>query len=100
MKAVGIHAGEKGAIVLTTKKTKHANRPGANKNEIAFAGNKSGPKIYKGIVNYTAKQGYRPDLRREAVARASTLRQISRPKKGMAEKKLRGSKAKKAADSE
>lgn len=118
IQAVGIRSGEKGEIVLATKKTKHHNRPAANKNEVTFAGNKSGPKsvppkpghlrfteirlhrIYKGIVNYTARQGYRADLRREAVARASALRQSSQPKKDIPEKKLRGSKAKKASDSE
>ena len=57
-------------------------------------------RIYKGIVNYTAKQGYRADLRQESVARASALLQSYRPKKDIPEKKLRGSKAKKAAEKE
>lgn len=57
-------------------------------------------RIYKGIVNYTAKQGYRADLRQEAVARASAVRQSQRAKKEIPEKKLRGSKAKKAAEKE
>ncbi|MCJ1481593.1 hypothetical protein MMC06_001752 [Schaereria dolodes] len=99
-KAVGIHPAEKGGITLITKKTKHHNRPAANKNEVTFAGNTSGPKVYKAIVNYTAKQGYRADLRQEAVARASALIQSNRPKKDIPEKKLRGSKAYKAADKE
>lgn len=53
-------------------------------------------RIYKGIVNYTAKQGYRADLRQEAVARASAVRQSRRPKKETPEKKLRGAKARAA----
>lgn len=57
-------------------------------------------RVYKGIVNHTAKQGYRADLRQEAVARASAIRQSSQPKKEAAEKKVRGSKAKKAAEKE
>ena len=57
-------------------------------------------RLYKGIVNYTAKQGYRADLRQEAVARASAIRQLHRPKKDVPEKKLRGSKARKAAEKE
>lgn len=57
-------------------------------------------RVYKGIVNYTAKQGYRADLRQEAVARASAIRQSSQPKKDVPEKKVRGSKAKKAAEKE
>ena len=55
-------------------------------------------RVYKGIVNYTAKQGYRADLRQEAVARASAIRQSQRPKKEDPEPKLRGSKAKKAEE--
>ncbi|CAF9913753.1 MAG: hypothetical protein ALECFALPRED_009026 [Alectoria fallacina] len=97
-KAVGIHAAEKGGVSLTTKKTKHLNRPAANKNEVSWSGQKSGPKIYRGIVNYTAKQGYRADLRQEAVARASAIRQSQKPKKEDPESKLRGSKAKKAEE--
>ncbi|MCJ1240260.1 hypothetical protein MMC14_008260 [Varicellaria rhodocarpa] len=57
-------------------------------------------RIYKAIVNYTAKQGYRADLRREAVARASALRQASQPKKDFPEKKVRGEKAKKVVENE
>ena len=57
-------------------------------------------RTYKGIVNYTAKQGYRADLRQEAVARASAIRQSQRPKKESPEKKVRGARAKKAAEGE
>lgn len=117
-KAVGIHLSKNEGIVLITKKTKHRNRPASNKNEVLWSSNKSGPKsvfhldllltllhllslfnrIYKGIANYTAKQGYRADLRQEAIARASTIRQSQRPKKDAREKKVRGAKAKDAAD--
>lgn len=97
-KAVGIHLSKNGGIALITKKTKHQNRPASNKNEVLWSSNRSGPKIYKGIANYTAKQGYRADLRQEAVARASTIRQSQRPKKDGREKKVRGAKAKDAAD--
>ncbi|KAL8674616.1 MAG: hypothetical protein Q9168_000991 [Polycauliona sp. 1 TL-2023] len=82
---------------MITKKTKHQNRPAANRHEVAFAGNKSGPKVYKGIVNHTAKQNYRADLRQEAVARASAIKESSRPKKEAPQKKVRGAKARKAA---
>ena len=57
-------------------------------------------RIYKGVVNYTAKQGYRADLRQEAVARASAIKQSQQPKKEAFEKKPRGAKARKAADGE
>lgn len=57
-------------------------------------------RIYKGVVNYTAKQGYRADLRQEVVARASAVKQSQRPQKESPEKKRRGAKAKKAAEGE
>lgn len=113
-----MHPAEKGGITLITKRTKHQNRPAANKHEVTWAGNKSGPKsvrhgdmeartvaefpqpsrIYKGIVNYTAKQNYRADLRQEAVARASAIRLSNQSKKETPEKKLRGAKAKAATE--
>ena len=103
---------------MITKKIKHRNRPESNKNEVSWNSNKSGPKsvfradlflislhllsltnrIYKGVANYTAKQGYRADLRQEAVARASNIRQSQRPKKDAREKKVRGAKAKEGLD--
>jgi len=54
-------------------------------------------RTYLGIVNNTVKSGYRSDLRGEAVARASAICHSQRPVKEYPEKKLRGSKAKKAA---
>lgn len=57
-------------------------------------------RIYKGIANNTAKNGYRADLREEAVARASAIRQSQRPKKDTPPAKVRGAKAKKAAEKE
>ncbi|KAL9602129.1 MAG: hypothetical protein Q9179_002637 [Wetmoreana sp. 5 TL-2023] len=99
-KAIGVHSAEKGGVTLITKRTKNQNRPAANKLEVTWPGNKSGPKMYRGIVNYTAKQNYRADLRQEAVGRASAIRQSHRPKKETPEKKLRGVKAKAAAEKE
>ena len=52
---------------------------------------------FRSIVTSTAKRGYRADLRADAVARASALRQAQRAKKDAPTPKLRGSKAKKAA---
>ena len=48
-------------------------------------------------MNQTTKQGYRPDLRQEAVARASAIRLSQRAKKDLPEKKARGKKAKNAS---
>ncbi|KAI4200655.1 MAG: hypothetical protein LQ350_003796 [Teloschistes chrysophthalmus] len=109
-KAVGIQPAEKGGVTLITKKKKHQNRPSANKLAVTWPSSKAGPKlvvipvgskeVYKGIVNYTAKQNYRADLRQEAVARASAIRQAAREKKDKPEKKARGAKAKAAAEKE
>ena len=55
-------------------------------------------RIYKAIANYTAKQGYRADLRQEAIARASAIKQSQRPKKEDPPPKVRGSKAKKTEE--
>ncbi|MCJ1345697.1 hypothetical protein MMC31_003906, partial [Peltigera leucophlebia] len=95
--AVGVQPAKNGGITLTTKKANGSNRPSSNKNEVTWGANKSGPKIYKGIANYTAKQSYRADLREAAVARASAIRLSQRPKKDLPDKKPRGLKAKAAA---
>lgn len=42
--AVGVQPSEKGGVSLVTKKTKHLNRPAANKHEVTWSGQKSGPK--------------------------------------------------------
>ncbi|KAL8660393.1 MAG: hypothetical protein Q9202_006594 [Teloschistes flavicans] len=99
-KAVGVQPAEKGGVTLITKRKKHQNRPLANKHVVTWPSSRPGPKIYKGIVNYTAKQNYRADLRQEAVARASAIRQAARDKKGKPEKKARGAKAKGVAEKE
>lgn len=57
-------------------------------------------RTYKNVVNYTAKSGYRGDLRQAAVARASAIRKSQRPTKAEPEKKLRGNAAKRAAAQE
>ena len=55
-------------------------------------------RIYKGIVNQTAKNGYRPDLRQAAVGRASAIKQSQRTKKEDPKSKTRGAKARKEAE--
>jgi large subunit ribosomal protein L28e len=50
-------------------------------------------------VGSTAKKGYRPDLRRDAVARASAVKLSQREKKETPAPKLRGAKARKAEES-
>ena len=56
--------------------------------------NTSGCRIYGGISAFTAKNSYRPDLRGDAITRASAIRLSQKPKKETPEKKPRGAKAK------
>ncbi len=57
------------------------------------------PRSYKAVANQAAKSGYRGDLRSAAVERVSAIRRTQLPVKPEAEPKLRGNKAKKAAES-
>lgn len=56
-------------------------------------------RAYKAVAAQAAKRGYRPDLLDAAVQRASAIRRSQRPVKADPETKLRGSKARKAAES-
>lgn len=55
-------------------------------------------RIYKGVADKTAQNNYRADLREEAVARVSAIRRSQKPKKETPPQKLRGSKARQAAE--
>jgi len=74
-------------------------KPAKNLTTTSFASNTPSRKIYKSVVNSTAKKGYRSDLRAAAVARASAVKLSQQDKK---ERKTgsapRGVKAKKAAE--
>lgn len=54
---------------------------------------------YKAVANQTARAGYRADLRSHAVERVSAIRRTQGTPKADYEVKLRGNKAKKAAES-
>ncbi|KAF4468658.1 ribosomal l28e [Fusarium albosuccineum] len=112
-KAVGISAGEKGAVVVTSKKAQ-PNKPAENLTKTSYSGAKANRKwclertplnsdlflanrTYQAVANQTAKNGYRPDLRSAAVERASAVKRSHKPVKPEPEQKLRGNKAKKAA---
>jgi large subunit ribosomal protein L28e len=94
-KAVGVVATEKGVTVIS-KKAGTADKPAQNlvKNNHS----KSSRKTYKTVANQTAKNGYRADLRSAAVERVSAIRRTQKPVKPEPEVKLRGNKAKKAAE--
>lgn len=53
-------------------------------------------RIYKGVADKTAQNGYRADLREEAVARVSAIRRSQQPKKDTPASKPRGVKARQA----
>lgn len=55
-------------------------------------------RIYKGVADKTAQNGYRADLREEAVARVSAIRRSQQPKKDTPASKVRGVKARQAAE--
>jgi len=67
----------------------------------SFSASTPSRKLYRSVVNSTAKKGYRSDLRAEAVARASAVRLSQKDKKvRAAPTKLRGAKARKAKEAQ
>ncbi|KGO37583.1 Ribosomal protein L28e [Penicillium expansum] len=98
-KAVGVQATENG-VAVTTKKPSNPQQPGQNLVTVTYGPSTSTRKIYKGVADKTAKNSYRADLREEAVARVSAVRRSQLPKKDAPAQKLRGSKARKAEESE
>ncbi|BDD56488.1 hypothetical protein MPDQ_006424 [Monascus purpureus] len=99
-KAIGVQPTENGGVAVTTKKASNKQQPAKNTVTVTWGPNSSTRKIYKGVADKTAKNGYRADLREDAVARVSAIRQSQQPKKDTPPKKLRGSQAKKAAEKE
>ncbi|GAB7323084.1 hypothetical protein MBLNU13_g05595t1 [Cladosporium sp. NU13] len=97
--AIGINADSPNTIGLTTKLPSRANKPAKSQQTSSFSANTPGRKIYKSVVNTTAKRGYRADLRAAAVARASAVKLSQQQKKERAASKPRGAAAKKAEES-
>ena len=91
--AIGVQPGEKGGVTLTTKKAGKDNKPASSLQTSNFGSSTSSRKTYRGIVNSTAKKGYRSDLRGPAVARASAIKKSQKPVKERPESKPRGKKA-------
>ncbi|WFC97913.1 hypothetical protein MYAM1_000633 [Malassezia yamatoensis] len=71
-KAVGITPNDKQGVDVITKKTKVSPRvvKGARVNTTVKGGAR---RVAGAVANITAKHGYRPDLRKDAVARASAI---------------------------
>ncbi|KAF1822662.1 ribosomal protein L28e [Dissoconium aciculare CBS 342.82] len=96
--AIGVQA-DSNTIALTTKLPKQASRPAKNYHVSSFSSSTPTRKLYVGIVNSTAKKGYRADLRQAAVARASAVRRSQRElTRKEPVRKPRGKKAQKAAE--
>ncbi|KIX98024.1 uncharacterized protein Z520_06103 [Fonsecaea multimorphosa CBS 102226] len=94
-KAASIQLNEKGGVTLLTKKTGSSHKPASHHNTHAYGKTASNRKIYKNVADAIGKRSYRGDLNRDAVARASALKDSQRPKKDTPEKKPRGLKGRK-----
>ncbi|KAK4123897.1 ribosomal protein L28e [Parathielavia appendiculata] len=96
-KALGVIPNEKGGVQVISKKPASANKPASGLYTVTYGGNKTSRKTYKAVANQVAKNGYRPDLRQAAIARASAIRRSQRTPKPDPVKKPRGAAAKRAA---
>jgi large subunit ribosomal protein L28e len=124
--AIGVIPGKDGGVTLLIKKSDKHHQPAQSTQTTTFgpsrstrkyvspsskthlnASNQHAPstkhtltmhRTYTAIVNSTTKRNYRPDLRQDAVARASAIRKSQRAvKKADKPTKTRGAKAQKAA---
>ncbi|KAH7087578.1 ribosomal L28e protein family-domain-containing protein [Paraphoma chrysanthemicola] len=98
-KAIGVIPGKEGGVTLLIKKSDKHHQPATSTQTVTFGPQRSTRKTFAGIVNSTTKRNYRPDLRKDAVARASAIRKSQRPVKADKPTKARGVKAKKADES-
>ncbi|GKZ97211.1 hypothetical protein AnigIFM59636_011964 [Aspergillus niger] len=97
-KAVGVQATENGGVAVITKKPSNPQQPAKNVVTVTYGPNASTLKIYKGVADKTAKNGYRADIREDAVARVSAIRRSQKAKKETPAQKPRGAKARKAEE--
>ncbi|GKZ27140.1 hypothetical protein AbraIFM66951_004556 [Aspergillus brasiliensis] len=97
-KAVGVQATENGGVVVITKNPNTPQQPAKTFVNVTYGPNASTRKIYKGVADKTAKNGYRADIRENAVARVSAIRRSQKAKKETPAQKPRGAKARKAEE--
>ncbi|GES63351.1 60S ribosomal protein L28 [Aspergillus terreus] len=97
-KAVGVQATENGGVAVLSKKPGNPQQPGKNLVTVTYGPSTGTRKIYKGVADKTAKNGYRADLREDAVARVSAIRRSQKVKKATPARKPRGAQARKAAE--
>jgi len=79
-KAIGINA-DANTVSMVTKVSSRQHKPAQATHSSSFSASTPSRKLYKNVVNSTAKKGYRSDLRAEAVARASAVKASQREKK-------------------
>lgn len=96
--AIGITADSPNTVGLTTKVSGRPHQPAKSQHQSSFSSNTGSRKIYRSVVNSTAKRGYRSDLNADAVARASAIKNSQREKKEITQK--RGAKRSKTAEKE
>jgi large subunit ribosomal protein L28e len=124
--AIGVIPGPDGGVTLLIKKSDKHHQPAASTQTSTFGSSRSTRKYviktshftgtplhwdptttlaltpnrtYTSIVNSTTKRNYRPDLRQDAVARASAIRKSQRAVKADKPTKTRGAKAQAATAS-
>ncbi|KAJ1302497.1 hypothetical protein OPQ81_002815 [Rhizoctonia solani] len=95
---IGFNADTK-AITLTSRKPKASIHEHAKAQHKTTIRARSGPRRSQGVVASQARLGYRPDLRQAALQRVTALARAQQEKKAAPEPKLRGKKAKAAAES-
>jgi hypothetical protein len=98
IQAIGIQP-DSNTIAVTTKTSKQ-NQPAKLYHTSSYSASTPSRKLYKSIVNSTAKKGYRSDLRAEAVSRASAIRASQRENKKERNSKPRGAKYRKQQQAE
>jgi len=96
-KAIGVIPGKEGGVTLLVKKSDKHHQPASAIQTTTFGPSRSTRKTYSAIVNSTTKRNYRPDLRQDAVAKASAIRKSQKPVKESKPTKARGAKAQAAA---
>ncbi|KAJ5806138.1 uncharacterized protein N7503_003740 [Penicillium pulvis] len=97
-KAIGVQAAENGGVNVITKKPGNPQQPRQTEVTVNYGPKTSNRKIYKGVAAKTAVNGYRADIREEAVARVSAVRRSQKPKKDTPARKPRSVKARRAAE--
>jgi large subunit ribosomal protein L28e len=96
-KAIGVIPGKEGGVTLLIKKADKHHQPASAIQTTTFGPSRSTRKTYSAIVNSTTKRNYRPDLRQDAVAKASAIRRSQKPVKESKPAKARGAKAQAAS---